>query len=109
KSAAERTTGVVAVLTGADLPDGLFCTLQPMVPFPGRGGTRVLVPERPILARDRVRFVGEEVAVVIAETRAAALDASESIEIEFEDLPPVIGFDAALATGAPAVHDNVPG
>ena len=108
-SAAKGAPGVVAVFTGADLKDVGFKTLVPMAHFPGRGGMHVIVPERPILARDRVRFVGEEVAVVLAETRAAAVDAADLIEIEYQDLPPVIGFDVALAQGAPRLYDNIPG
>jgi aerobic carbon-monoxide dehydrogenase large subunit len=109
KAVAERAPGVVAVITGADLPADAFHDLPPIVPFPGRGGQRVLVPHRPILARDRVRFVGEELAVVIAETRDTAIDAAEQIDVQYDDLPVVVGFDAALAPGAPDVHDNVPG
>lgn len=109
KTAAERVPGVVAVLTGADVADVAFHDLPPIVPFPGRGGQRALVPARPILARDRVRFVGEEVALVIAETRAAAIDAAELIDVQFDDVPVVIGFDAALAPDAAVLHDNIPG
>jgi carbon-monoxide dehydrogenase large subunit len=109
KTAAKRAPGVVAVITGADLPADAFHDLPPIVPFPGRGGQRVQVPHRPILARDCVRFVGEELAVVIAETRAAAIDAAEQIDVQYDDLPVVVGFDAALAPSAPDVHDNVPG
>ena len=109
KTAAESIPGVVAVITGADLPREAFHNLEPMVPFAGRGGQRVLVPERPVLARDRVRFVGEEIALVVAETRAAAMDAAELIDVQFEDLPVVIGFDVALSPDAPALHDNIPG
>jgi aerobic carbon-monoxide dehydrogenase large subunit len=109
KTAAETVPGVVAVLVGADLPADAFHTLPPLAPFRGRGGQPVLVPERPILASDRVRFVGEELALVIAETRAAAIDAAELIDVQLEDLPTVIGFEAALAADAPALHDNIPG
>src|SRR5487761_973225 len=107
--AAARAPGVVAVLTGRDLADAGFKTLPPFPPPLGRGGTKPIMPERPYLARDRVRFAGEEVALVIAERHATAVDAAELIEIEYEDLPPVIGFDAALASGATPVHDNIPG
>ena len=67
------------------------------------------MPERPILARERVRFVGEEVAVVIAETQAAARDAADLIEIEYDDLPVLIGPAQAMAPGAATIHDNIPG
>ncbi len=108
-SAAREHPGVVAVFTGGDLAGINFVTLPPIQPPPGRGGQKLLVPERPVLARDRVRFAGEEIALVIAETAAIARDAADLIEIEYEDLPVVIGFDAALRKGAPQLHDNVPG
>jgi carbon-monoxide dehydrogenase large subunit len=108
-SAAQRAPDVVAVLTAKDMADAGLKTLPPFSPPLGRGGTKLLVPERPYLARDRVRFAGEEVALVIAESHATAVDAADLIEIDYDDLPPVIGFDAALASGAPVIHDNVPG
>ena len=105
--AAARSPGVLAVLTGRDVADAGFASLPPLQP-PNPGGQKVLAPERPVLARDRVRFVGEEVAVVVAETQAAARDAGELIEIEYEDLPVLIGVEKAMAAGAPAIHDNIP-
>ena len=109
KSAAERAPGVVAVLTARDVADAGFRTLPPSAHFPGRGGMKCLVPERPVLATDRVRYVGEEVAVVVAETREQAADATELIEIDYQDLAPVIGFDIALAAGATLLHETIPG
>jgi carbon-monoxide dehydrogenase large subunit len=106
--AAKRVPDVVAVLTGGDIAGAGFRTLQPIVPFPGRGGKRILVPERPVLAQDRVRFVGEEMAVVIAQTRIAARDAADLIAVEFEELPPVIGFDDAIAEDAALLHADIP-
>ena len=73
--------------------------MPPISPPPGRGGQGILVPERPVLARDRVRFVGEEIAVVVAETAAAARDAADLIEVEYEDLPVLIGFENAHGRG----------
>lgn len=108
-SAAESTPGVVAVLTGRDVADAGFATLPPISPPPGRGGKGILVPQRPVLARDRVRFVGEEIAVVVAKTAAAARDAADLIEVDFDDLPVLIGFEKAMAPDAPAIHDNIPG
>ena len=96
-SAAARSAGVVAVFTGDDIAAAGLREIAPMMPFPGRGGTKILVPERPLLARDRVRFVGEAVAMVIANTAAAAADAVELIDIDYDDLPVAIGFDKALA------------
>jgi carbon-monoxide dehydrogenase large subunit len=108
-AAARKHRGVIAVFTGRDLADINFTTLPPIQPPPGRGGQKLLVPERPVLARDRVRFVGEEIALVVAETAAIARDAADLISVEYEDLPAVIGFDAALREGAPQLHDTIPG
>jgi aerobic carbon-monoxide dehydrogenase large subunit len=107
--AAERSPGVVAVLTGRDVADADFATVPPIQPPPGLLGKKILMPERPVLARERVRFVGEEVAVVVAETAAAARDATDLIQIEYEDLPVLIGPANAIAAGAISIHDNIPG
>lgn len=107
-TAAKASPGVVAVLTGRDVADAGFTTIPPIHPPPGRGGQSILVPQRPVLARERVRFAGEEVAVVVAETAAAARDAADLIEVEYEDLPVLIGVDNAMADGAFVIHDNIP-
>ena len=108
-SAAASSPGVLAILTGKDVADAGFATIPPISPPPGRGGQGVIMPQRPVLARDRVRFTGEEVAVVVAETAAQARDAAELIEIDYEDLPVLIGPERAMADGAVAIHDNIPG
>jgi carbon-monoxide dehydrogenase large subunit len=108
-AAAKRMDGVVVVLDGNDIADAGMRTLPPTVPYTGRGGARILTPEHPSLARERVRYVGEEVVVVIAETIRQAMDATEEIYVDYDDLPPVIGFDAALADGAQQLHANIPG
>src|SRR5512146_2454265 len=108
-SVAGQSAGVVTVFTGDDIAAAGLREIPPMMPFPGRGGTKILVPERPLLARDRVRFVGEAIAMVIANTAAAAADAAELIDIDYEDLPVAIGFDKALAPDMPAVHAKIPG
>jgi len=104
-SVAEKSPGVLAVLTGRDVAAEPFATVPPV--SPPHTGQDVIVPERPVLARERVRFVGEEVAVVVAETAAAARDAADLIAVEYEDLPVVIGVERALE--APTIHDNIPG
>lgn len=107
-SEALRQPGVQAVFLGRDFPDG-FGTLTPAINYKGRGGSQVITPERPLLAREHVRFVGEEIALVLADSRAAALDAAEKIAVDYEELPAVVGWEAALRAGAPNVHDSVPG
>ena len=109
KTAAERSAGVLAVFIGSDLKGARFGNLTPLSPPPSRNGQKIQVPVRPMLARDRVRFVGEEIALVIADSIAAARDAAELIEIEYEDLPALIGFQSAMAVGATELHANIPG
>jgi CO/xanthine dehydrogenase Mo-binding subunit len=97
-SAAEKIPGVVCVLTGADLAD--------IDPYYGHA-----IKDRPIVAIDKVRFHGEQVAAVAAETSAAAAAAVEVIAIEYEELPVVADVEAAIAPGSPLVTDReiVPG
>ena len=97
-SEALRQPGVRAVLVGADFPEK-FGTLRPAVTYKGRGNSDVITPERPILARDEVRFVGEEIAVVLADSPALALDAVEAIAVDYDELPAVVGWEAALRAG----------
>ena len=99
--AALGSPGVQAVFTGKDVAH--FRTPPPMVKYP------LKVPHRSILARDRVRYVGEEIALVVATSHGAAQDAAEKIEIDFEELPAVVDGAAALEPGAPQLHDDVPG
>ncbi|MBO0831161.1 MAG: carbon monoxide dehydrogenase, partial [Actinobacteria bacterium] len=103
-SAAQALPGVVAVLTGADLasmtipgPDALLAMMG------GPGPT----PEYTLLGTDKVRFVGDPVAVVIAESRYLAEDGCDLVEVEYEDLPPVATAAAALEAGSPPLFANL--
>jgi len=105
--AALRSPGVKGILTGEDTA---HCkTPPPQVTVPGRGGAMLKVPHRDVLARGKVRFVGELVALVVAETAEAAQDAVELIEIDYRDLDAVVDGTAALKRGAPQLHADVPG
>ena len=101
--------GVIAVLTGDDVRVAGFKSLPNVVNFAGKGGQPMLKPVHPVLALDRARFVGETVAMIVAESAAIAEDARDLIDIEYRDLPAVAGFDAAVAAGAPQLHADVPG
>src|SRR5688500_5548763 len=107
KRAALQHPGVLAVFTGEDI--GQLKSLPAALPAKGRGGTELINPGRPALAVGRVRFVGDAVALIVAESARAAQDAAELIEIEYRDLPAVVSAAEALAPGAPLVHDKVPG
>src|SRR5713101_6442367 len=106
KSAAEQAPGIHAVLTGQDwAADGLG-TLDPEVMPEDMGGPKGYRTKRPPLAIDRVRYVGERVAVVIATTEALARDAAELVSIDYEMLPAVVRAEDAVRTGAPQVHEG---
>ncbi|QYX55286.1 xanthine dehydrogenase family protein molybdopterin-binding subunit [Roseovarius sp. SCSIO 43702] len=104
-SAAEGMPGVIRVFTGADFAEvgGLPCGWQ----VTDREGNPMQEPVHPVIARDKVRHVGEIVAAVVAETREQARDAAEAIVPDIEDLPAVIDMKKALEDGATKVHDDL--
>ena len=108
-SAARTAPGVVLVLTGSDMQDAGYTRGQATMPFPGRGGARIISPSSPALAIGRVRFVGEPVVLVVATTAHEADDAAELIVIGYDDLPVLSDMDDALRPGAPLLHDAIPG
>ncbi|TCZ63180.1 xanthine dehydrogenase family protein molybdopterin-binding subunit [Roseicella aquatilis] len=105
--AARSMPGVALVLTGADL------AAEGIGPLPCPAVVQtigpLIVPDRPALAIDRVRHVGEPVAFVVAETAAQARDAAEAIAVEYDPLPAVVDSRAALAPGAPQLWPQAPG
>lgn len=101
--------GVRKVLTGADAVEAGYTHAPHSLTFPGRNGMQAHATERPALAHRKVRFVGEAVALVIADTAAAAQDAAELVEVDYRDLPCVVRAEDALEPGAPQLHENVPG
>jgi carbon-monoxide dehydrogenase large subunit len=106
-TAAKEMPGVLAVLTGADLSayGGLKCNL----PIKSRDGSPIRYTPRPALPTDKVRFVGDPVACVIAQTVAQAKDAAEAVVLDIEPLPAVVGARDAAKPGAPQLWDDVPG
>ncbi|HEY7657254.1 MAG TPA: xanthine dehydrogenase family protein molybdopterin-binding subunit [Burkholderiales bacterium] len=108
-SRALAVPGVHEVLTGEDVREAGFKSLPNIVTYPGKGGQQVRKPHHPVLATGRVRFVGEPIAMVVADSAALAEDAREMIDIEYRDLPAAASFDAAVRAGAPQLHDDVPG
>ncbi len=105
-NAARRIPGVVAIFTGADLTD--VSPIPGGIGFPRPDGGPAPKTDRSLLATNRVRFVGEPVAVVIAETNGAAKDAAEAVVVDYRELPLVTDPIAAMESGAPAVWDDVP-
>lgn len=112
-SAALATPGVLSATTGTDIAE----TMMPLPCVWVPGGAESHFPPHPYglpgagpaLAIDRVRFIGEPVVAIVAETRDRAQDAARAIRIEYEPLPAVVTPEAALAEGAPQLHDAVPG
>jgi carbon-monoxide dehydrogenase large subunit len=105
---ARAAPGVLAVLTGADWQASGWGDL----PVPGgmkrRDGSPMYRPRFPALVKDRVRWVGDYVAFVVAQTQHQALDAAELIEVDYEPLPGIASTADAINPGAPLVHDDCP-
>ena len=106
--AAAHAPGVVAVYTGADMTKdgigGIPCGWQ----ITNKDGSVMVEPAHPALVTDRVRHVGDQVAVVIAETREQARDAAEKLVIDYEELPAIVDTGGAVKRGAPLVWDQAP-
>ena len=101
--------GVLAIYTAEDLARDDIGDIRCLTPMPGKGGAKQIMPPHPVLARERVRHVGDPVAFVVAETLAQARDAAELIEIDYRELPVIADTAGAIAPGAPAVWDEAPG
>jgi aerobic carbon-monoxide dehydrogenase large subunit len=107
-SAARAALGVLAVLTAADAcADGL----QPLLPTAAANaqtGEPFAFAPQPVLAADKVRYAGEPVAVIVAETSTQTLDAAELVVVDYAALPAVTTTATARAAGAPQIADDVP-
>src|SRR4029077_4127181 len=108
KEEALKQPGVIAVFTGEDIL-GALKSLPCALPVKGRGRIELIHPGRPALAQGRVRFTGDAVALVVAETAAQAADAADLVNVEYRDRDAVVAARDAIASGAPLVHDAVPG
>ncbi len=101
--------GVLGVWTGADLNAAGYGALKTVMMVPQRDGSQMKTPTRYSLATDKVRFAGDPVAFVVAETQAQARDAAEAVFVDIESLPAVTEAREAAKSGAPVVFDDVPG
>jgi carbon-monoxide dehydrogenase large subunit len=115
-AAAKAMPGVLGVFTGAD------CAADKLGPIPhdpvpktkfdmkltGPGGGAVFIGPNALLPADKARHVGEAVAMVVAETKAQAMDAAEAVEVRYEELPFVLHSEDAMRSGAPVLWDEVP-
>jgi carbon-monoxide dehydrogenase large subunit len=105
--AAGKTKGVLAVLTAEDIKAAGIGGISRHPPVPGRGGAKMAMPFRPALA-DRPMHVGDPVALVVAESAAAAQDAADLVQVDYEELTPVIDLDAAMKAET-QLYPDVPG
>src|SRR5690349_9943720 len=104
-SGAKSMPGVLAVFTGADIP---YNPLPMAWPAGGSAGIQNNVSTPRVLATDAVKWTGEGVAAVVAETEAQAVDALEKIRVDWEPLPAVVDAEKATQPGAPQLHENAP-
>jgi carbon-monoxide dehydrogenase large subunit len=108
--AAKAMPGVVAVFTGQDLADEWAASMPCAWPIadrtmPEEPTTEARVPDHWPVAKDRVRFMGEIVAVVVADSREHAADAVEAVEVDYDELPVVTDLEEALREGSPVIYE----
>src|SRR5712672_4155295 len=106
--AAKAMPGVLGVWTGVDLAAANYGPYTCGLPLKSRDGTPLLQTNRPALMTDKVRYVGDPVAFVVAETLAQARDAAEAVELDIEPLPAVTSAEEAAKPGAPQLYDHIP-
>ncbi|MCP1757251.1 xanthine dehydrogenase family protein molybdopterin-binding subunit [Bradyrhizobium elkanii] len=107
-AAAKAMPGVLGVWTGADLAAAGYNPFTCGLPLKNRDGSPLKQTNRPALVTDKVRFVGDPVAFVVAETAAQARDAAEAVEVDIEPLPAVTDAAEAAKPGAPQLYDDIP-
>ena len=105
---ARAMPGVQLVLTGRDPEIRALGLQRPKTPRKRRDGSPAFASPQPLLAAERVRYIGDPVAFVVADTLNQAKDAAEAIEVDYEPLPAVVMSDEAVVPGAPAVWDECP-
>lgn len=106
--AARKAKGVLAVLTGEDMKAANVGSVSRHPPVVGRGGAKMAMPFRPSLCAEKVMHVGDPVAMVVAETLSAALDAADLVVVDYEELTPVITLADSMAAKT-QLHVDVPG
>ena len=109
KSAAEAMPGVIAVLDGKQLTEDGIGNLICGWAVNSKDGSPMNMGAWSAIATEKVRYVGDAAAVVIAATQAQARAAGEEVVVEYEELPVVVGAVDALNAGAPQIHENAPG
>jgi carbon-monoxide dehydrogenase large subunit len=105
---ARKAGKVLAVLTADDMKAANVGSVSRHPPVPGRGGAKMAMPFRPALAGEKVMHVGDPVAMVVAETAAAAQDAADLVQVEYEEMPAVIDLKTAMS-GKTQLYPEAPG
>lgn len=108
-SAAKTMPGVLGVWTGTDLTAAGYGPFLCGLPLKSRDGTPLLQTNRTALMTDKVRYVGDPVAFVVAQTLTQARDAAEAVAVDIEPLPAVTDPEEAARPGAPLLYDHIPG
>ncbi|MCK5934111.1 MAG: xanthine dehydrogenase family protein molybdopterin-binding subunit [Fulvimarina manganoxydans] len=108
-SAAREMPGVIDILDGQQLKADRIGNLICGWAVSSKDGSPMKMGAYPALADETVRYVGQPVAIVVAETRAQARDAAEAVMVDYEEMPAVVGSEAALADGAPQLHPEAEG
>jgi carbon-monoxide dehydrogenase large subunit len=108
-SAAAQMPGVVAVFTGKDLAADGVGDIPPVATATGRDGKPMYAAKMPVLANERVRYIGEPIAIVLAETLHQAQDAAEMVVAEIDELPAVPDVASAMLSSADAIWAEAPG
>ena len=106
---ARKAKQVLAVLTAEDMKAANVGSVSRHPPVPGRGGAKMIMPFRPSLAAEKVMHVGDPVAMVVAETIAAAQDAADLVQVEYEELPTVIDLHDAMRKDGTQLYAEAPG
>jgi aerobic carbon-monoxide dehydrogenase large subunit len=101
--------GVKQVFTGEDAVAAGYVKAPHTMQFVGKNGMKARAPDRPVLAHGKVRFVGEAIALIVADSAAAAQDAADLVQVEYRELESVTDPEGALEPGAPQLSDQVPG
>ena len=105
---AKAMPGVLGIWTGEDMVAAGYGNFVSRMPLKSKDGTPLLQSNKPILAVGKVRFVGDPIAIVVAETLAQAKDAAEAVALDIEPLPAVTRASDAIKPGAPQLYDSVP-
>jgi aerobic carbon-monoxide dehydrogenase large subunit len=105
---ASALNGVLAIYLGEDL-EGKIGDMPCIAPIPGKDGNPPAAPKRPVIARGRVRHIGEALAFIVAESLEVARDAAELIDLDLEPIDAVVGVEAAVGEGAPQICPDAPG